>query len=146
MQRKWFVLTASMAAGLALCAGLSVADEDSPLHKLMEQVQAKNTVITKGTRTETAYKKGRKEVLKAAEELVKLGKESKPMKDAAKKARDVKDAEAKWDAMMDDFIKASEDMVKVLSNEAADQKAAKAAHTAVKKSCTPCHDVFRVEE
>lgn len=146
MQRKWIVTAGSLAASLALCAGLTVADEDSPLHKLMEQVQAKNTVITKGTRTETAYKKGRKDVLKAAEALVKLGKESKPIKDAVKAARDVKNGDEKWDAMMDDFIKASEAMVKVLSNEGARQSEAKAAHTAVKKSCTPCHDVFRVEE
>ncbi|MDR3635409.1 MAG: cytochrome c [Isosphaeraceae bacterium] len=146
MQRKWFVLAGSMLAGLVVCAGITVADEDSPLHKLMEQVTAKNTVITKGTRTEPAYKKARKDVVKAAEELVKLAKQSKPMKDAVKKAKDVKDADAKWDAMMDDFIKASDELAKVVGNEASTQAQAKTAHAAVKKSCTPCHDVFRVEE
>lgn len=145
MQRKWFVLAGSMFAGLALCAGFTAADEDSPLHKLMEQVQSKSTAITKGVRTETAYKKAQKDVLKAAEDMVKLAKEAKPIKDAVKQAKDVKDGDAKWNAMMDDFIKASEDMVKVLSTGKATQAEAKTAHTAVKKSCTPCHDVFRVE-
>mgnify|MGYP001241981815 CR=1 FL=1 len=146
MQRKWFVLAGSMLAGLVLCAGFTAADEDSPLHKLMEQVNAKNSLLTKGTRNETAYKKARKDVVKAAEELVKLGKEAKPLKDAVKKAKDVKDADAKWDAMMDDFIKASDALAKVVASEKATQVEAKAAHAVVKKSCTPCHDVFRVEE
>jgi len=146
MQRKWFVLAASMLAGLVVCAGISMADEDSPLHKLMEQVSSKNTAVTKGTRTETQYKKSRKDALKAAEELVKLGKEAKPLKDAAKKSKDVKDPEAKWDAMMDDFVKASEELVKVLADEKSTQAQAKTAHGVVKKSCTPCHDAFRVDE
>lgn len=146
MQRKWFVLAGSMLAALIACAGFTTADENSPLHPIMEKVNKNNATITKSTRSETAYKKAKKDIFKAAEELVKLGKEAKPIKDAAKAAKDVKDAEAKWDAMMDDFIKASEDLVKVLGEEKTTQAEAKTAHGAVKKSCAPCHDVFRVEE
>jgi cytochrome c556 len=146
MQRKWFVVAGSMLAGLVVCAGLTVADDDSPLHGLMEKVNKNNSVLTKTTKNETQYKKGRKDAVKAAEELVKAGKESKPIKDAVRKAKDVKDGDAKWDAMMDDFIKASEALAKVVSDEKSTQAQAKTAHAAVKKSCTPCHDVFRIEE
>jgi cytochrome c556 len=146
MQRKWFVLAGSMVAGLVVCAGLSSADDEGPLHELMEKVNRNNAIVTKATKSETKYKKAHKDVVKAAEELVKLGKESKPIKDAAKAARDVKDAEAKWDAMMDDFIKASEELAKVVGDAKTTVIQAKSAHTAVRKSCTPCHEVFRVEE
>src|SRR5258708_5324257 len=113
MQRKWIVLAGTMISALALTAGLSAADDDSPLHKLMESVNAKNVVVTKGVRTPVNFKKAQKEVVKAAEELAKLGKEAKEIKDAVKKSKDVKDGDTKWNALMDEFIKSSEELAKV---------------------------------
>ena len=40
-----------------LATGFSVADEDSPLHKLMEKVQAKHSVILKAVRSPINFKK-----------------------------------------------------------------------------------------
>ncbi len=148
MKGKWIVLAGTMLAGVALTAGLSVAaDDESPLHKLMEQVNAKNVVVTKGVRTAVNFKKAQKDVVKAAEELAKLGKDAKPIKDAVKKSKGVKDAtDAKWDALMDDFIKSSEELAKVAGKSDATFDKAKTAHSAVKKSCSECHMIFRVEE
>ena len=55
----------------------------------MEKVQKHNIAITKGTRNVAAFKKNQKEVEKSAAELVKLAKESKPLKEAyLKNAKD----------------------------------------------------------
>ena len=58
MPRKWMFLAAAMVSMSVLTVGIAGADdEDSPLHKLMERVNAKNLAITKGVRTAVAFKK-----------------------------------------------------------------------------------------
>ena len=147
MPRKWMILAAATFAFTTLTVGLSIADdEDSPLHKLMEQVNTKNLVVTKGVRTAPAFKKSQKDVVAAAEELSKLAKQARDMKDAVKKAKDVPNAAAKWNELMDNFASASETLAKVAGGSSATNVQAKEAHTAVKKTCTECHNVFRVEE
>jgi cytochrome c556 len=141
------VLAAAMFSVSALTVGISAADdEDSPLHKLMEQVNAKNLVITKGVRTAVAYKKSQKDVADSAEALVKLAKEAREYKDAVKKAKDVPNAPAKWNELMDSFASSAEKLAVAASKPGSTQVQAKDAHTAVKKTCTECHNVFRVEE
>ena len=94
MPRKWMFLAAAMISVSVLTVGVAGADdEDSPLHKLMERVNAKNLAITKGVRTAVAFKKAQTDVVAAAEELTKLAKEARELgKDTVKKAKDVPNA------------------------------------------------------
>jgi hypothetical protein len=147
MLRKWTILAGTMTAITALTVGISMADdEEGPLHKLMEKVNAKNLVVTKGVRTAVAFKKAQKDVVASAEDLVKFAKEAKAIKDAVKKAKDIPDAGTKWDKFMDEFAKSAEHLAEVAGKTSATNVQAKEAHTAVKKVCTECHAVFRVEE
>lgn len=147
MQRKWTVLAGTMATCIALAAGISVAgDEKSPLHELMEKVQANNIKITKGVRTKISFSKSQQDVVNSAKELVKLSKEAKPIKDAATKAKDVENASEKWDTMMDDFTKESTKFADYVAGKSVTSEEAKKAYKAVSKTCSTCHSVFRVEE
>jgi hypothetical protein len=147
MLRKWRILAGTMTAITALTVGISMADdEEGPLHKLMEKVNAKNLAVTKGVRTAVAFKKAQKDVVASAEELAKFAKEAKLIKDAVKKAKDVPDAGTKWDKLMDEFAKSAEHLAMVAGQSSATNVQAKEAHTAVKKVCTDCHAVFRVDE
>ena len=146
MLRKWTILGLTMAAVTALATGFAMAqDEDSPLHKLMEQVNAKNLAITKAVRTPVAFKKSQKVVADSATELAKLSKEAREFKEPSEKQKQSYDT---WTTLMDDMTKASEELAKVAGegDEVATQAKAKQAHSAVKKSCTACHNVFRVDE
>jgi cytochrome c556 len=144
MLRKWTTIAVALTAVLLTASGLSLAqDEDSPLHKLMEKVNAKNNAITKGVRTQVLFKKAQKEVAAAAEELVKLGKEARDAKEPAIKQ---KKSQAEWTKLMDAFIKKSEDLHELASKPSTKQEEAKKAHTAVKATCAACHEVFRVED
>src|SRR4051794_15529429 len=148
MLKKWTILGLTMAAITAMVTGLAMAqDEDSPLHKIMEQVNAKNLAVTKGVRTAVAFKKSQKDVATSAEDLAKLAKEARGLgADPVKKAKDVKDGGTKWNELMDSFASASDNLAKVAGMPGATQVQAKEAHTAVKKTCTECHAVFRIEE
>jgi cytochrome c556 len=148
MPRKWMILAAVMVSVSVLIVGVSMAqDEDSPLHKVMEQVNAKSLAITKGVRTAVAFKKAQADVAVAAEELHKLAKQAKGLgADHIKKAKDVPDAAAKWNELMDSFASSSDNLAKVAAKPSTTQVEAKSAHTALKKVCTDCHTVFRIEE
>jgi cytochrome c556 len=143
MWSKWTVLAVAMTAVGLTAAGLSFADDkkESPLEKIMEKVNAKNNLIKKAVRTPVAFKKAGKSVVKAAEDLAKLGKEAREIKSAAEK---VKKPFSDWTKMMDEMIAASEKMAKAA--EKGDHAEAKSAQSALTKSCGDCHKVFRVEE
>ena len=124
MNRKWLVFPLSagvlLVLGIVAGPGLYGADDDeSPLGKIMEKVNKHNSTITKGTRNKVNFAKSRKDVEKSAKELVKLGKEAKPIKDAVKKAK-VADPQKKWDEYMDDFIKTSEKLGEVTAQSERD--------------------------
>ena len=143
MSRKWTTLTVAALFSFGL-AGISWADDDeSPLAKLMEKVQAKNLVINKGVRTAVAYKKAQKDVTEAAAELAKLGKEARTDTSAVKKSDKT---QADWERLMDAFIKESQDFAALTAKTETEQKDAKKAFSAVKASCTNCHNDFRVDE
>jgi cytochrome c556 len=145
MNRKWSVLGGTVAAVTLLTAGLPAAqDEDSPLHKIMEKVQANNSTIIKGVRSAVQYKKAQADVAKSAEDLVKLGKEAKPLGDGPVKAQ--KKTIEEWNKLMDAFVKEAEGFSTKVSNSATTQAQAKDAYKAVSKSCTACHEVFRIIE
>src|SRR3954470_4874765 len=106
MLRKWTTLGLMMTMVTALAVGVSMAqDKDSPLHKIMEQVNAKNLAITKGVRTKVAFKKSQKVVADSANELVKLAKDARVYKEPSQKQ---KQPYEKWTKLMDEMSKASE--------------------------------------
>lgn len=140
MPRKWTTLAAAVAAVILTASGFSYADEDSPVHKLMEKVGAKNNAVAKGVRTPVAFKKAQKELDAHVEELIKLGKEWRELKEPAEKQ---KKSFAEWTKLTDDYIKKSEALKEAIGKGQAE---AKSAHNAVKATCTACHEVFRVEE
>jgi cytochrome c556 len=148
MLRKWMTLGAAMVSVTALTVGLAGADdEDSPLHKIMEQVQAKNLLITKAVRAKVNYSKSSKDVAASAEELVKLAKQAKELgKDYIKKAKDIPNAGGRWNELMDSFASTSGHLAKVAGSAKSTHEEAKEAFTAVKKVCADCHKDFRIEE
>jgi cytochrome c556 len=143
MQRKWITLVAMMFAVALSATGLTLASEKSKLEEIMEKVNAKNVLITKGLRTPAAYKKAQKEVLASAEDLIKLAKEAREEKGPAEKQKKTYE---EWTKLMDDFIKKSEDLKVIAESSAGTHEKAKAAHAAIKASCANCHKDFRVED
>jgi len=147
MRRNGIVLAAMAAAVVALAGGLSFADDPpTPLKKVMVKVQANNVIITRGTLTPAAFKKAQKNIVKASEELAKLGKEAKEIKDVATRAKDVEKPEAKWDAYSDAFVKASEELAKVAGKSGVKPEEVKTALGILKKSCADCHGDFKKGE
>jgi len=149
MSRKWIgiLLVPSLVVVVGIGNQLSLADDhETPLGKIMEQVQKHNITITKGTRNATTYKKSQKDVAKAAKELVKLSKEAKPFTDYLKNAKDAENPQQKWDEIMDAFTKYSEELAEKAADETATQKDVKDVFQNVKKTCSDCHTVFRVED
>jgi hypothetical protein len=159
MNRKWigFALPAMLVIAFGFSNSFSVAqdqdrqpkhkEQETELGKIMEKVQKHNIAITKATRTVAAYKKGQKEVEKAAAELCRLAKEAKPhKKDSLKNAKNEANPEKKWDEIMDAFSKTSKTLADAAAKEKTTQKAAKDLFQSVKKTCTECHTVFRVED
>jgi cytochrome c556 len=158
MNRKWigFAVVATLVAASGLASRLSVAQDqekhkenDTPLGRIMEKVQKHNIAITKATRNVAAFKKNQKEVEKSAAELAKLAKESKPLKEAylknAKEETDPKKRQEKWDEIMDAFAKTSKDLAVAAAKDGATQKQVRDLFQTVKKTCSDCHTVFRVE-
>jgi cytochrome c556 len=149
MNRKWIVfgLSAGVFAVLS-AASLSIAEDEkeTPLGIIMEKVQKHNSIITKGTRTPVAYKKAQKDVEKSAAEIAKLAKETKPIKDYLKNAKDVAKPGEKWDELADQFHKSADDLAKLVAKPATTQTEAKKAFGAVKKNCAECHNLFRAED
>jgi len=163
MNRKWigFAAAAALVAATSLASGLSRAQDqkkhdepETPLGKIMEKVQKHNIAINRATRNVAAFKKNQKEVEKMSTDLVKLAKESKPLKEAyMKNAKDESNPQKKWDAIMDAFAKTSKDLAVVAAKDGATpeetakiQKEVKDQFQRVKATCTDCHTVFRVEK
>lgn len=144
--RKGMVLSlASLATSLGLVgAGLAFArDDESKLHKAMEKVQAANGKITKNLRTPAAFKKGQKDVVDAAKELSKIGKE---VRDEKEPAKEQKKDQKEWTKLMDDYIKACDDFAEAAGKSDATQPATKDNYKKVTATCTACHKDFRKED
>lgn len=144
MTRKWTVLAVSMSAVALLATGFSMADdEDSPVHKIMEKVQKENIAITKAIRSKVNFSKSQKDVVTHAEELIKLGKEARQYKEPSQAQKQPYD---KWTALMDDFLKTTEEFAKDAGKTGAAQPQVKDSYKNVTKKCNACHDVFKKEE
>ena len=154
MSRPVTLLAATLASALLLAVGAASADEDSPLHKIMEKVAAKNTALRKNTRTAIAFKKGQKDVVEGAEELVKLAKEAREIKDASTKepqkgtdaAKVAKPPYQHWTELNDEWIKAIEELAKAAGKADVKHDEIKASYTTLSKSCATCHAAFKSED
>jgi cytochrome c556 len=147
MKRKWLALGVTALTALALSAGLSLAaddDEGTPLGKIMEKVQKDNATIVKGVRNAVSYKKSQPDVQKAAESLVKLLKESRSL--GAEPAKQQNKTVAEWEKLTDDCVKETAAFAALVAKADTTQTQAKDTFKAVSKSCTACHEVFRVDE
>jgi cytochrome c556 len=144
MWRKWTTLAVGMLAVFTLATGLSLADDESPLHKLMESVGKENTLIGKAVRTRVSYSKAdKKDVVKNAEELIELGKKARDMKEAAEKQ---KKPMVEWTNAMDDFLKKTGEFKTLMAKPNTTFEAAKKSYATVKASCSACHNTFKVED
>ncbi len=145
MSRK-FAAAAATTLGLAMTlglAGLSAADDEKPLEKGMEKVNAKFNMIKKATRSAATWKKDGPGVPKAAEEISKIGKQFRTEKAPAEAQ---KKTVAEWTKLMDDMIVASDEMAVLAAKTSTTQPQAKDAWTKLNKTCADCHTVFRVDE
>jgi cytochrome c556 len=143
MNRKWIMPGALLAAVALSVAGFALADdEDSPLHKLMETVNSKNAAINKSVRTPVAWAKDGKKAATHADDLIKLFKEAREIKEPAQKQKKSFDL---WVKLMDVQIKETEEFA-ALARKNPKQADAKAAYEKVKKACADCHKDFRVED
>ncbi|HMF36274.1 MAG TPA: cytochrome c [Isosphaeraceae bacterium] len=155
MNRKWigFTVVATLVAASGFASRISVAQDqekhdepETPLGKIMEKVQKLNIALNRTTGTAARFKKFQKDVEKDATELAKLAKDGKPLKEAyLKNAKNESDPNKKWDDIMDAFAKTSKDLASAAAKDGADQKKIKAMFQVVKKTCSDCHTVFRVE-
>lgn len=141
MLRKFAVLSLS----LLVLAGIGFAadDDESETNKLMSQVNKKNNELRKTSRTAAEYKKSSSKIPMIADEMIKLAKEARDIKEPAEKA---KKPLADYQKLMDDMIHSTEELSKVASKSGSTQAQAKEAFTAVGKTCTACHDVFKKDE
>jgi len=156
MPRKWISFAATAALVLTCVIGNSLSqaqdekkhkETDTYLGKIMEKVQKHNIAITKATRNAAAFKKSQKDVEKSAMELAKLAKQSKQYKDNyLKNAKSETSPDKRWDEIMDAFVKTSQELADAAAKNSATQKQAKDLFSNVKKTCSDCHTVFRVEE
>jgi cytochrome c556 len=141
MSRKLGILAAAMALFTGLT--LAVAADEGPLHKLMEQVNKNTGALRKTVRNPAEFKKGVANIPKHADELIKLAKEAREIKDAADKE---KKPLADWQKLMDDMIKETEEFKTVATKANATQAQAKDAFANLNKTCTACHNVFKKED
>ncbi len=148
MVRKWmvFALSAGILVSIAGAGFSGADDEETELGKVMEKVNKANNALKKGTRNPVQFKKSQKDVAKSAKELHKLAKEAKPLKDALAKAKNEANPQQKWNELMDAFIDKSEELSEVAGKSSPDYADTKKAFSAVTKTCTECHQVFRVDE
>ncbi len=149
MNRKWVVLGVTMTAAFLTAASLSIAqdekEEGSELHQIMEKVQKNNATIIRGVRNAVFYRRSAEDVAKAGKELVELGKKAKPLTDLVKDVEGVQKVE-KWNELMDAFLKQAEGFSELAAKEGTTQPQARDSYKEVAKTCTNCHEVFRIED
>jgi len=131
------------AATMTLLVGYTIADDESPLEKLMEQIQNKTNAIRKVTRNAAEYKKGASSIAKDTEVILKLAKESRDFKEPAETE---KKPFAEWQKLTDEMIHATEELAKVAADSKSTQAQAKEAFTTYTKTCSACHNVFKKDD
>lgn len=145
MLRKIAVLSVAMFVCTLLMTGLAFAfdGKGGPLEEIMEKVQKNTNAIRKATRTLPQWKKDQANVAKDAAELEELAKKAKKVTSVA---TELKKPVSEWEKLSDDMIKAAGDLSTLAKKKDATQVQAKEAFNTLNKSCTACHEVFRVED
>jgi len=132
-------LVAVMLA-VALTPGARGGD-DSPIQKIMEQVQTRSRAIGKGLRIPLAPEvAGRKRLAADAASLVRLGKEARTL---TRPARERKKSQQEWTRMVDDFLRESEELARVIADPGSSRTRATQSYQKVQKTCVNCHSAFR---
>ena len=144
--RKTSILAlTALATGLGF-AGYNMAlanDDDSPLHKAMEQVQAKNAFILKNLKTPALFKKNQKEIAESAKALATLG---KSVRDEMGPAKEMKKDQREWTTLMDSYVKESDAFAEAVAKPDMTQAVATDKFKAVTATCTACHTPFRKDD
>jgi hypothetical protein len=127
-----------LAAGLVPGAR---GGDDSPIEKIMEQVHTRNRAIGKGLRMPIAPEAaGRKGLVADAASLVQLGKEARTLTGPA---RDRKKSQQEWTRTVDDFLRASEELARVIADPGSSRPRATQSYQKLQKTCIKCHSAFR---
>jgi hypothetical protein len=117
--------------------------DDQPILKIMEQVNTRNRAIGKGLRISFASEPaGRKALAANAASLVQLGKEARTLTGPA---RERKKSQQDWTRTVDDFLRASEELAKVVADPGSSRPRATQSYQKLQKTCINCHSAFREE-
>ena len=148
MTRKFRGLPAlATLVAAVLAAGLTTGTkggDDSPIHRIMDQVLTRNRAIGKQLRSPTALDAaGRKAMAADAASLIRLGKEARAL---AEPARARKKSPQDWTREVDNFLRASEDFARIIADEGSARPRAMRSYQQLQKTCTNCHRAFREEE
>jgi hypothetical protein len=131
-----------LAAAIALTPGARGGD-NSEILKIMEQVHTRNRTIGKGLRTTFAPEAaGRKTLAADAASLVQLGKEARTLTGPA---RERKKSQQEWTRTVDEFLRASEELARVIAEPGSSQPRARESYQKLQKTCINCHTAFREE-
>lgn len=112
----------------------------TPLQKIMIRMEDQTKAIQKVASSPARFKKAGsgKDIVPAAEELLQLGKDSRKFTEPAEKQ---KKPQKRWDEYTDQYIVASEAMIKVAKKK--DYQEVRKALKALDLSCSNCHGLFR---
>jgi hypothetical protein len=144
-KRRWRPAFAGLIT-ILLASGLwsgATAGDDSPIQEIMEQVHARNRAIGKGLRVPSVLEAaGRKGLAAEAASLVKLGKEARTLTGPA---RERKKPQQEWTQKVNDFLRASEEFARVISDPGSSRPRATQFYQKLQKTCVNCHSAFRGE-
>lgn len=144
--RKGFVFAVTALAtglGLAGVTWAAAADDESPMHKAMEQIQAKDAFIKKNYKTKALFTKNQKDIVESAKVLATLG---KGVRDDVGPAKEQKKTQKEWTDLMDSYVKEAEAFATEVAKPGATAEVAKDKYKPVVASCSACHAVFRKED
>jgi hypothetical protein len=147
MKRNFRGVPALATLGAAvLAAGLMTGAEggdDSPIHEIMDQVHTRNRAIGKGLLSATALEaSGRTSMAADAASLIRLGKQARTLTEPA---RERKKSQQDWTRAVDDFLRASDDLAKVIADPGSSRPHATRSYQKLQKTCANCHSTFREE-
>src|SRR4051794_7880794 len=145
--RGAILAAAAVAASVALAiAGMPASragdDPDKPLKKLMKTIDARTKTIRDATSTTAKFKGAGngKDLVPVADELAKLGKETRGFKEPSEATKKPYD---KWVDMNDRFVAAAGEVAKAARK--GDLFGTRKAWSALNLTCSNCHGAFRPE-
>jgi cytochrome c556 len=137
--RRAQALAALVAAVLAAGQGTgSTASDNSPIQKIMHQIQTQNRAIGKGLRAKTAL--DRNALAACAASLTRLGKEARPLTEPP---RERMKSQNEWTRAVDDFLRASDEFATVIATPRTSSPQAMQSYQVLQKTCVNCHTTFR---